>query len=78
MQISVRASAVRTALERATGSVALVAVGDGRLRFTAPVPICVTAERWAAILLALDSADEWGSHTTDGRTVVWAITREDS
>lgn len=73
MQISTRAAALRAALERAAGAVATAGEpAPGRVRFTAPVPAGCTAERWAAILRALDSSDTWGSTDATGRTQVWA------
>jgi hypothetical protein len=76
VQISVRAAAVRAALERATRAIAEASQQHGRLRFSAPVPIGCTPERWALILRALDSADCWGSTDAAGRTQVWAEIRE--
>jgi hypothetical protein len=75
----VRASALRTALERATGEIATAATTNrpGTLRITVPVPTGSDDPRWRGVLRALESAGRWGSTDSAGRTVVWAEIRED-
>lgn len=79
MQISTPASALRTALERATGEIATAAptARPGTLRIAVPVPANPGDEQWERVLLALRSAWRWGSTDAAGRTVVWAEIRED-
>lgn len=70
MSISLRAAALRAALERATGTpVHLLATGSGmRLYIAAPD----TGDRaWPAVLEAMRNGDRWGSTNTRGSTEIW-------
>lgn len=73
--MSLRAAALRTALERALDEpVHLLAVDDGvRLHAAAPAPS--NAEVWEAALTALRTADRWGSTDTTGTPEIWAEVR---
>jgi hypothetical protein len=69
--ISLRAAALRTALERALdGPVHTLAV-DGGIRLHAPAPS--DNHIWHATLTALRSADRWGStDVAGGAPEIWA------
>lgn len=72
MPISLRAAALRTALERALDEpVHLLATKRG-LRLHAPAPRTSDKRTWHAALEALRSADEWGSTDTSGTPEIWA------
>lgn len=72
MPISLRAAALRTELERALAQpVHLLAVGDG-VRLHAAAPASSNTEAWEAALMALRSADRWGSTDTTGTPEIWA------
>lgn len=79
MQVSVRADALREALERATGEVASATATrvPGTVRITVPIPERCTDEQWAAVLRALTSVARWGATDGSGRTEVWAEIQED-
>ncbi|GJF28892.1 hypothetical protein KNE206_15920 [Kitasatospora sp. NE20-6] len=78
MQVSVRANALREALERATGEVSTAtATSRGTVRITVPIPERCTDEQWAAVLRALMSVPRWGATDGSGRTEVWAEIKED-
>ncbi|RKE18498.1 hypothetical protein [Streptomyces sp. TLI_171] len=77
MQISTRASDLRTAIERATGVRADVRLAVGSTRISIPCPPD-DAPSWSELLQALRTADRWGSVTADGETVVWAQIEEES
>ncbi|WP_432135136.1 hypothetical protein [Streptomyces sp. bgisy154] len=72
MPISLRAAALRTALERAVDAPArLLAVEHGmRVYATAPDPSDTAA--WERAMSALRSADRWGSTTASGVPEIWA------
>lgn len=72
MPISLRAAALRTALERATGTpVHLLATdtGNGLRLYVAALDVGDRA--WPAVLEAMRSADRWGSTNASGGTEIW-------
>lgn len=72
MPISLRAAALRTALERAlSGPVHLLAT-NGATRLHAPAPPGGDIPAWNAVMAALASADRWGSTSTPGGPEIWA------
>jgi hypothetical protein len=77
MPISLRAAALRTALERAlTEPVHLLRTDDGvRLHALAPPPDEV--ERWKAAFDALRTADRWGGSCTPQGPEVWAEIKDE-
>ncbi|MFJ1752716.1 hypothetical protein [Kitasatospora sp. NPDC088134] len=77
VQISMRASGLRAAIERATGALAEVRLSVGSTRISVPCPPD-DAPSWGELLRALRTADRWGSVTADGRTVIWAQIEEES
>jgi len=72
VQISVRAAALRSALERATGAEVNTTTCPHLLRLTATIPPHCTPERWAQILQALEGADRWGSTDEADQIHVWS------
>ncbi|MEV4611280.1 hypothetical protein AB0K43_01570 [Kitasatospora sp. NPDC049258] len=77
MQISARATALRRAIERATGEPAAAHRTEAGLRISAPVPADCGPERWADILGALSAADRWGASGAAGLTQIWVEIQED-
>jgi hypothetical protein len=74
--ISLRAAALRTALERALdGPVHLLAL-DGRTRIHATAPDPKDRSTWDKVLPALASADHWGSCDTADQPEIWAEIHE--
>ncbi|WP_158715010.1 hypothetical protein [Kitasatospora phosalacinea] len=76
VQISTRASDLRTAIERASGAQADVRFAVGSTRISIPSPPD-DAPTWSELLKALRTADRWGSVTADGQTVIWAQIEEE-
>ncbi|MGW5130341.1 hypothetical protein [Streptomyces sp. NPDC004135] len=77
MPISLRAAALRTALERALdGPVHLLVLGGGRTRLHATAPDPSDRATWATVLSALSSADDWGSRDTADAPEIWAEIHE--
>ncbi|MFJ4679543.1 MULTISPECIES: hypothetical protein [Kitasatospora] len=76
VQISTRASDLRTAIERASGAQADVRCAVGSTRISIPCPPD-DALTWGELLRALRTADRWGSVTADGETVIWAQIEEE-
>lgn len=73
MQIGLRAAALRTAIERATHTVADVAeVRPGRVRISASISPQLTIAEFRQALIAVQSGDDWGSRGTDGHITVWS------
>ena len=71
MPISLRAAALRTALERALDeSVHLLTTQRG-VRLHAPAPQ-VRDPAWPQVLDAMRSADQWGSSDATGTLEIWA------
>ncbi|MEU9127216.1 hypothetical protein AB0D08_03700 [Kitasatospora sp. NPDC048540] len=77
MQISVRAAALRSAIEQATGELAHAHPTATGLRITASVPTDCGPERWADILKAITVAERWGATDAAGLTQIWAEIQED-
>lgn len=71
MPISLRAVALRTALERALDEPVHVLSTDHGLRVHAPAPL-PSDTRWPPVLVALRSADQWGSTDSTGTLEIWA------
>lgn len=70
MSISLRAAALRAALERATGTPVHPLTTDAGIRLT--VAALDDGDRaWPAVLEAMRSADRWGSTNTAGTTEIW-------
>ncbi|MFC7842501.1 hypothetical protein [Streptomyces sp. NPDC057382] len=77
MSISLRAAALRTALERVLdGPVHLLVVDDHRTRLHAVAPAPTDRSAWRAVLPALASADRWGSCDTADAPEIWAEIHE--
>ncbi|KUN92021.1 hypothetical protein [Streptomyces caeruleatus] len=70
MPISLRAAALRAALERATGTPVHLLAAETGLRLYLPAP-GDGDPAWAAVLQAMRSADRWGSTNTSGATEIW-------
>ncbi|GAB2732883.1 hypothetical protein GCM10027072_29380 [Streptomyces bullii] len=71
MSISLRAAALRTALERALGEpVHLLATRRGTRMYADAPDRCDPA--WPRVLEALRSADVWGSTDANGAPEIWA------
>lgn len=71
MQISVRAAALRAAIERTTGAVAEVTRNGARVRISAPTPPG-DAATWDRLLIVLRGTDQWGAGDATGCHRVWA------
>ena len=71
MPISLRAAALRTALERALDEPVHALTTSGGIRVHAPAPPA-SDDRWPSLLTALRSADRWGSGDTAGTPEIWA------
>lgn len=70
--MSLRAAALRTALERALDEpVHLLATPRG-IRVYAAAPPGSARGTWAAVLDAMRSADAWGSTDASGSPEIWA------
>ncbi|MFF7313330.1 hypothetical protein [Streptomyces sp. NPDC008137] len=76
MPISLRAAALRTALERALQEPVRPLVVNGRTRFHATAPDPGDIATWRALMPALASADHWGSSDTTDAPEVWAEIHE--
>lgn len=71
-----RMAVLRTAIERASGSVASVTSRPHGLRVTVAAPPRLSTEQWGSLLSALQLADRWGSGDATGEIVVWAEIKE--
>jgi hypothetical protein len=69
--ISLRAAALRTALERALDEPVHVLATPRGARIYAPAPD-VQDPVWPRVLEALGSADQWGSTDSSGSAEIWA------
>lgn len=70
MSISLRAAALRAALERATGTPVHLLATDSGMRLYVLAPD--TGDRsWPTVLEAMRSADRWGSTNTSGSPEIW-------
>lgn len=77
MPISLRAAALRTALERALEDpVHLLSTGDG-IRIHAPAPVATDSNRWERVYGVLRTADRWGSSYTPQGPEVWAEIKDE-
>jgi hypothetical protein len=77
MPISLRAAALRTALERALDEpVHALAIPRG-IRIQAPAPDASDTSRWRAVLAVLRSADSWGSNDTTDTPEIWAVVEDE-
>lgn len=73
MPISLRAVALRTALERILDGPVHLLAANGRTRIHGEVPPESSIEQWTSILAVLLSADRWGSQKTNGAPAeIWA------
>lgn len=75
MQLSVRAAALRTALERAIHAPAAVVETEHGWRITAPVAEDATIADFRRALRAVQAGDDWGSGTTPGAMTIWTEIR---
>lgn len=71
MPMSLRAAALRTALERALDEPVHTLSTAGGIRIHAPAPASRDT-RWPALLAALRSADQWGSGDAGDTPEIWA------
>jgi hypothetical protein len=69
--ISLRAAALRTALERVLDEPAHTLAVERGIRIHAPAPADQDA-RWGRLLTFLRTADRWGSNDTTGCPEIWA------
>lgn len=77
MPISLRAAALRTALERALDEpVHALAIPSG-IRLQAPAPAGSDTKRWHALLEVLRAADLWGSSDTTDTPEIWAVVQDE-
>lgn len=72
MPISLRAAALRTALERAIDEPVHVLAVEHGIRLHVAAPLSSDTEAWQPILTALRGADRWGSTDTTGTPEIWA------
>lgn len=70
MPISLRAAALRAALERATGVPVHLLATDSGMRLYIPAPDDGDPA-WPAVLEAMRSADRWGSTNANGSSEIW-------
>lgn len=76
MPISLRAAALRAALERALDEPVHLLALEGRLRFHTAAPDPQDRSTWQAVMPALSSADRWGSCDTTDVPEIWAEIHE--
>lgn len=72
MPISLRAAALRTALERALDEPVHAVATDSGIRILAPAPDGSNTAVWKRVMEALRSADRWGSSGTTAAPEIWA------
>lgn len=76
---SMRALALRRAIERAAAATASVTTPrPGRLRITVPISADVTPAQWSRTLHAIQTADLWGASDGSGTVAVWAELKEET
>ncbi|MFM9566102.1 hypothetical protein [Streptomyces turgidiscabies] len=75
MPISLRAAALRTALERALDEPVHVLVVERGVRLHVAAPDTPSSAAWRDVLMALRSADQWGSTDTTDTPEIWAEVR---
>lgn len=76
MPMSLRAAAIRTALERALKAPVHALSIEGAIRLHAPAP-APDDDRWSTVFRALRSADRWGSAYTPQGPEVWAEIKDE-
>ena len=76
MPISLRAAALRTALERVLDEPVHALKTDDGTRIHAPAPD-PEDERWADVYATLRAGDVWGSSYTPTGPEVWALIRDE-
>ena len=72
MPISLRAAALRTALERALDEPVHLLVTERGICVHGPAPDARDTTKWHAVLAALRGADQWGSKDATGTPEIWA------
>lgn len=77
MPISLRAAALRTALERALEDPVHLLREETGIRIHAPAPPSADVERWKQVLVVLRTADVWGGSYTPEGPEVWAVIRDE-
>jgi len=70
--VSLRAAALRTALERALDEPVHLLVTKRGIRVYAAAPPGSARSTWRAVVDVLRSADAWGSTDTTGSPEIWA------
>ncbi|MET7914477.1 hypothetical protein ABZU45_00805 [Streptomyces avermitilis] len=75
MPVSLRAAALRTALERALDEPVHMLATERGIRLHVPAP-AAHHPAWTPVLTALRSADRWGSTDTTGTPEIWAEINE--
>lgn len=75
--MSLRAAALRTALERALDDPVHVLSTESGIRVHAPAPAPEDEERWEQVYAALRTADRYGSAYTPMGPEVWAEIRDE-
>ena len=75
MQLSVRAAALRAALERAVQTTATVAETNRGWIITAEVAETATIAEFRQALRAVQAGDGWGSAVTPGVVTIWTEIR---
>lgn len=75
--ISLRAAALRTALERALEDPVHLLSIDGGIRIHAPAPVPADVDRWTQVYGVLRTADRWGSSYTPDGPEVWAVIHDE-
>lgn len=76
MPLSLRAAALRTALERVLDDPVHTLKTDGGVRIHAPAPSPEDI-RWEGVFAALRTGDVWGSSYTPTGPEVWALIRDE-
>jgi hypothetical protein len=71
VQLSTRAAEMRSAMERAWGSVATVTAIGQRVRISVPYSVAWPIEQFRRVLYLVQSAPNWGS-TSHPEHVLWA------
>lgn len=72
MPISLRAAALRTALERALDEPVHLLARGGHTRLHATAPAPSARSTWERVLNVLRTADTWGSTDSTGTPEIWA------
>ncbi|MFC9847805.1 hypothetical protein ACFWFF_01645 [Streptomyces sp. NPDC060223] len=78
MPLSLRAAALRTALERALDEPVHALTTSRGTRVHAPAPPPHDAATWGAVFDALRSADYYGSTDTSGTPEIWAEIQDEA